>query len=1408
VSDRSESQQEITIASEGGPPDHPAANPALGQTIAFSEAGHSVLHALGQKLPEMPRVVLRDEAGSVAEPVVQSQSCEMPSGKSDSRYQLHGEIARGGMGAILKGRDTDLGRDLAIKVLLDSHKDKPEVVQRFVEEAQIGGQLQHPGIVPVYELGQFADERPFFSMKLVKGHTLSSLLAARKTPADDRTRFLGIFQQICQTMAYAHSRGVIHRDLKPANIMVGAFGEVQVMDWGLAKVLAAGGVINEKKAHQQVQDASVIRTVHKEGSSGASSGSHTLDGSVMGTPAYMSPEQAMGEVDRLDERADVFGLGAILCEILTDRPPYTGRDSTQVFRLAARGNLNDAFSRLAACGAEQDLIELARQCLAAEPDERPRHAGVVAQRISDYLASVESRLRAVEVQAAAESARAEEAQRTAAEQAAAARAERRARRLQLGLALAVLSMTGLAGVAALWAAIYQNGLKQEIEVENTKVIAAQKAETNQRLRAESEKTRADLTLADMQTARGLLAAERDAPAEAALWFATASEQSAEAKDQKRQDDNYLRAGNWLRQAVLPVGVLSLDEFAAQLDFQPGGDLLLARSDRGNAFLWSWREGRLVDWCDGLAGVGAVAFSRDGLWLAIGLDSGDVQIRTVADGSVVDQCAHGQPVHSLAFSPWGLLAIGGQTVRIWDTARKKFFSEDLPHPQPVVHLTFNREGDRLITACYDKLARVYDVSSDPNRSAPLFAPVPHMPLFSSLPALTDHDRTLVTISATSQLARWDIATGGPASPATIDVKSNALTLVVASANGRWLATGGSYGPEVYDLLNQQPPLYLGHTNLVKNFSFSPDSTLLLSTSWDLTARLWSLPDGRPLGAPLPHMANVEHCAWSNDGMNFATAQGDGLIRVWQLPLDDLVTAEVGPWGECPRVSFDGRLVAPGIWHEAPFTNNYQRLDRLQVIVADDGRPMGEAIALPGVLVDSCVCADNRSVAAVCLSDGKGLFGVWDIATARRQFEPVALPSSPNSVAARSASSQIAVLCRGGELLVFDGRTGHRELELCHVEWFSEGTRRPYALYTPDSKTLVTLGDGVDTTINVRDADTGQLRCQPIRPVLTKNYAARGFTLSADSRMLATIVNGQNAAQVWDLATGRALSEPLPHPGDHYGLFSACFSPDGRRLLTVCKDGQARYWDWEQGVLACPPMAHADEVYDAAITPDGRFALTAVRGQVPCVHFWELTTGKRIAPPQSFGNSGGSSSHHVAITPDGKRGLVGHSGTTLGIVNLEALLSPSPSPPPAADLARWAELASAEHIELGDLSKLDRQQWQARWDSLREHDPSLVTATVTRQSPRSAMNDPRSAAVQPSAETAADAVHRHMVAGNLLARWGKWGQAAKEAIELVEANPGDRFTWSQTVPRMVLAGDVEAYRRLCGRMVEQFAMPSEE
>jgi serine/threonine-protein kinase len=382
------------------------------------------------------RPVLLKEAEGESGHVVQPGSDAMPSpGQAGDRYQLQGEIARGGMGAVMRGRDVDLGRDLAVKVLLEKHAHRPEVARRFIEEAQIAGQLQHPGVVPVYDIGQFGN-RPFFTMKLVKGQTLAHLLGERTDPVADRPRFLGIALQVAQTLAYAHAKGVIHRDLKPANIMVGAFGEVQVMDWGLAKVLASRERPEEaSREREQPDDASLIRTARSTGSAG-SFGTQTEAGSLLGTPAYMPPEQANGDVALLDRRADVFGLGAILCEVLTGKPPYVGRSAEEVRRKAANGDLADAQARLAACGADTELVTLTRTCLSPEAVDRPKDAQSVADALTAYQDGVQARLHQAELAEAEAHARAVE--------------EAKRRRLTLTLATTVLLALTLGGGGWLW----------------------------------------------------------------------------------------------------------------------------------------------------------------------------------------------------------------------------------------------------------------------------------------------------------------------------------------------------------------------------------------------------------------------------------------------------------------------------------------------------------------------------------------------------------------------------------------------------------------------------------------------------------------------------------------------------------------------------------------------------------------------------------------------------------------------------------------------------------------------------------------------------------------------------------------------------------------------------------------------
>ncbi len=428
--------------------------PQGGGADASPGPANSVIRFLEAKTGEAPRVNLRDEdSASVSAPVIDPSSQEklsVPHGRGN--YQLMGEIARGGMGVVLKGHDTDLGRDIAVKVLDKRLCDRMDVVQRFVEEAQIGGQLQHPGVVPVYELGLMEDERPYFTMKLVKGRTLAALLAQRETPDSNRGTLLDVFESVCQTMAYAHSRGVIHRDLKPANIMVGAFGEVQVVDWGLAKVLVRGGTADEKRAREVHNNQTVLETVRSVGSG---SGSESMVGSVLGTPAYMPPEQASGLVDRLDERADVFALGAILCEILTGLPPYVG-EPDEVISAAAQAQCEPALGRLDACGADPELVELTKQCLLAAPAARPANAGVVAERMQRHIESVEERAQKAQVEAAA--ARVREAE------------ERKARKLTLALGASILGLVVVGAGGWLWVQ-GERAAQQQAEAERRQVAA-------------------------------------------------------------------------------------------------------------------------------------------------------------------------------------------------------------------------------------------------------------------------------------------------------------------------------------------------------------------------------------------------------------------------------------------------------------------------------------------------------------------------------------------------------------------------------------------------------------------------------------------------------------------------------------------------------------------------------------------------------------------------------------------------------------------------------------------------------------------------------------------------------------------------------------------------------------------------
>ena len=275
-----------------------------------------------------------------------------PTEHAIGRFRVSEELGRGGMGVVMLADDPQLRRQVALKFLRGNDAD---ALRGFVEEAQITGQLEHTNIVPVHELGSDANGRHYLAMKRVRGHTLRDVIGAaadaNRTWPDDGAAWLEIFGKICDAMAYAHAHGVIHRDLKPENVMIGDFGEVLVMDWGLARPIGAAAAVN---------------TTRRE----AGDSHQTVDGDIFGTPAFMAPEQARGDVQRMDTRTDVFALGGILYQLLTLKPPYEGARPIDVIIRAGRRDLIAPRRRAPQRRIPTELEAICLKAMAARPADR------------------------------------------------------------------------------------------------------------------------------------------------------------------------------------------------------------------------------------------------------------------------------------------------------------------------------------------------------------------------------------------------------------------------------------------------------------------------------------------------------------------------------------------------------------------------------------------------------------------------------------------------------------------------------------------------------------------------------------------------------------------------------------------------------------------------------------------------------------------------------------------------------------------------------------------------------------------------------------------------------------------------------------------------------------------------------
>ena len=903
------------------------------------------------------------------------------------RFRVLRPHSEGGLGCVLVALDEELHREVALKEIKPQFAKDLASRNRFTLEAEITGGLEHPGIVPVYGLGQYSDGRPYYAMRFIRGDSLkeaierfhtgqhSQAAESKPVPSDvnadtvigTRTmsavtlpaeipprpvsavdyasvefrKLLGRFIDVCQAIEYAHSRGVLHRDLKPGNIMLGKYGETLVVDWGLAKV--AG----KEDRFANVDEATLVP-------SSGSSIENTAAGSVIGTPAYMSPEQAAGRLQQLGPATDVYSLGATLYHVLTGRSPF---DKLPLPELLARVQCGE-FPRPDEINARipRALAAVCLRAMALQPTHRYQSAADIAEDLEHWLADEP-------VNAHREGPLARGARWVR---------KRRAWAMSGAAALALIAV--VSSVAAVWI----NSERKTADSERQNAIVA-------RAKAEAATNESLTMLADMQTERGLQFGREDDSATAASWFANAA--LLTPHDRKRQAANRLRARNWMNDAIVPAALLKLPNGPLRrIAFQPAGPLLLTLNAT-SLQIWDWRYEQALAWTESLADVTDAGWSPDGKQLAVAFGSGDVQVCEPTSGTVLRRFKHPERVESLLWSPDGQrVAVAGSRVQIWNVTEEPKCEYDWPHPNKVNALIFNQSGDRLATACEDNQARLFAVSDVPGQPAPLFAPVVHSPLNRCAPAFCQGDHQLVTVVRGGQPRWWEVDTGRDVTPEITVSKDSFDRKLVSSPDGQWIFAGGGNSCLVWNADGNS--FALEHGNHVQDVAFDPQRSVLMTTCWDGKARLWTMPPSGRSPVTLPQMETYPGCALSTDG-SFAAIAGASQVVIWQLRQQEVVVGYVEGWTDSrwlPRPGFDGRMATPGAWHGDPW--GFQpRGNTLAVARMASGQPAGPPISLNGSLYDSCLCADNRSVAAACVAGQSGILSVFDVATGSPNFPPV-------------------------------------------------------------------------------------------------------------------------------------------------------------------------------------------------------------------------------------------------------------------------------------------------------------------------------------------------------------------------------------------------------------------------------------
>ena len=1087
----------------------------------------AVLTSFGGSIQLDPRgelsIVPRD-ASSVDDAAAGAEATTVTS-EQTGRYVPRGgsaeaaEIGRGGLGRVWIASDEHLGREVAIKELLADGSGSSVgrlgtgkatgtsgLVMRFLREARVTGQLEHPNIVPVHEVGRRADGAYYYAMRLVRGRTLDDALKGCRS-LDERLKLLHHFVDLCNAVAYAHSRGVVHRDLKPANVMIGEFGETVVLDWGLAKV----------RGKEDIRGRELEKEVKLLQDAGAG---HTVDGSAIGTPAYMSPEQADGAIAEIDERSDVWSLGAVLFELLAGRPPYEGATPFEIIGKVLKDPAPAV--REFETRVPKELAAVTMKALERDKSRRYDSARELASEIDAYLSG--GRIRAYEYSSWELISSFVKRNRAA------------------SVATGLLMLLVVASAVGLYDAYRREGQERARAQANEAAARAQEKEARDR-ELESE---LNLATALGEKANRLLADKRTL--EARLYAAASLVHNpANPKgprftpgfEDEHADSVELRAGalstifQAKQRSLLHSEVHRSVDIGVEL---PAASIVWPKPDRwwvltGGIIRRGDRSGKLHDVIKADARLTALTAEPGGDRLVAGGEDGIVRVYDSATGREQKRFVGPKAiVRSVAFAnerETVVAAYDNGAIRTWRTEDARAGWEAMREGQVVTRLISSPDGTLVASGTSDAEVAVWDART--GRQIATFA--------------TGRWTTWMAFSPDS---RWLASVNGEMTVSIIDLRARSLLHSISlpdqsyglafSTDGRVLITGANDG--VIRLWNVRNGRLLDAARAHGGgltFALAPGGGKeLVSMGSDKRVRLWSVDTQRSRSSLDCNDGDVSAAAASPDGARLALGGWGPSVCIWELattkrvekfPGNPPITWSVGysPDGRTLALGGQGQglvfrdlasgstrsIAAPQPEADVVFLNGGREVviaaydeSGVRVLDIDSGREVRSFDGFKAIAVSP----DERLLATSRQSAQTKLF-VYELSSGKLLFEREANEDAMWVAAFSPDGRWLATGGKLGSVLVWDTKTftDPRRFE-GHGNWINRMS------FSPDSALLATGSD--DRTARIWSVETGRTRLviRAPQPVVPVRFTTDGKTLAVGEGPMVHLYDVDFA--VWD------------------------------------------------------------------------------------------------------------------------------------------------------------------------------------------------------------------------------------------------------------------------------------------------------